>query len=364
LTVAPGEGIDAFEVFMEEKQSTRRQVVQYLVLIPVLIALGCGLYYGARGGFRPGLRSLPDVVGKPCPEAMTILTRAGFAPEADSMSGPRAVVVRQDPPAGRAPKGSRVTLTALMPSAKIPSVEGLTILGAESIVLSSGFRVANRDTVYDAKVPAGYVIGTSPWEEAPESSPLTLLVSRGPELAQLPNLVGMNYNEAIRAVGEAGFAIGEMTPKKSKKVKQVLSQKPAPGTYPKGSMVFLTVGVQSEMQKPSTDSDGGIVFPEAQTPPYPTRYFYPGYPEYLKKTGLQGDVVFDLEISPTGRISNVKLVKSLMPGRKGFDEIAFNAVYRWQFSPGIRGGKKGTGTIRVAIPFYLDEKQNKAHRMN
>jgi TonB family protein len=338
---------------MENPPNSLSGLRQYLIILPVVIALLAGLYFGVRHSRPFGNTRLPDVVGKTWAEATTLVRAAGCEPIADSVADARAIIVRQEPVAGFVEKGSQVILTTVLPSTPLPKIEGMSPANAERTIKMAGFTVGLVDTVYDSTQPVGKVAGSVPIDNAPEHSAVTILVSRGPEMVTLPDLVKMDYQQAVKAVGDAGFIIGDLTPKKSRNIKKIIEQKPTPGVYPKGTMVFLTIGVQSD-RKQDTQENDGIVFPEAQTPPYPTKYYYPPYPDHLRKSGIQGEVIFDLEISSTGRITNFKLVKSLMPGRYGFDEIAFNAVYHWQFRPGTRGGKKAAGTVRVKIPFYLD----------
>jgi len=59
----------------------------------------------------------------------------------------------------------------------------------------------------------------------------------------------------------------------------------------------------------------------------------PAYPKHLLKTNKSGQVVLDIEVKDDGTIGAVDVVKSLMTGPDGFDEIAVNAVKQWKMYP-------------------------------
>jgi serine/threonine-protein kinase len=73
-------------------------------------------------------------------------------------------------------------------------------------------------------------------------STVTLIVSGGPQIVQLPDVRGQDVNQATAALTQAGFHV-TTTPQASDTVpvNQVIAQNPAPGQVPKGSTVTLTV---------------------------------------------------------------------------------------------------------------------------
>jgi serine/threonine-protein kinase len=60
---------------------------------------------------------------------------------------------------------------------------------------------------YNDSVPDGEAIGTSPraGRNVREGDDITLLVSRGPHLYPVPNVVGMPLGQAISTLVDAGF---------------------------------------------------------------------------------------------------------------------------------------------------------------
>jgi serine/threonine-protein kinase len=73
-------------------------------------------------------------------------------------------------------------------------------------------------------------------------STVTLIVSGGPQMVQLPDVRGQDVNQATAALTQAGFHV-TTTPQASDTlpVNQVIAQNPPPGQAPKGSTVTLTV---------------------------------------------------------------------------------------------------------------------------
>jgi len=64
----------------------------------------------------------------------------------------------------------------------------------------------------------------------------------------------------------------------------------------------------------------------------------PVYPEHLRRTNISGQVVLDVEVFADGTIGAIEVVKSLMSGPGGFDEVAVEAVRQWKMQPAKSGG--------------------------
>jgi serine/threonine-protein kinase len=102
------------------------------------------------------------------------------------------------------------------------------------------------EQVFSADVRKGRVIDTSPPQGSliERGSSVTLRLSRGPEQAAVPGVVGETEENARSAIEAAGLRVGEVTDKETvdKDPGTVLEQSPAAGkTVAKGSAVKLTV---------------------------------------------------------------------------------------------------------------------------
>jgi serine/threonine-protein kinase len=118
-------------------------------------------------------------------------------------------------PSGTAPYGSTVVISTSkghQPVA-IPSVSGDTYSVAAAALQAAGF-VATQSQAYDATVPAGSVVSTTPDPSAgpqPFGSTVTVNVSLGPQPVPVPaGLTGQSVAKATTALQAAGLAVGSV----------------------------------------------------------------------------------------------------------------------------------------------------------
>src|SRR5215831_1455991 len=76
----------------------------------------------------------------------------------------------------------------------------------------------------------------------------------------------------------------------------------------------------------------------------------PEYSEEARKAKYQGTVVLYVEVDPTGKDRNLRVVKSL---GLGLDEKAMEAVNKWKFRPGYKDGKPVTVAATIEVNFRL-----------
>ena len=76
----------------------------------------------------------------------------------------------------------------------------------------------------------------------------------------------------------------------------------------------------------------------------------PEYSEEARKAKYQGTVVLYIEVDPSGRAINPRVVRSL---GLGLDEKALEAVKQWKFRPGYRDGKPVTVAAQIEVNFRL-----------
>jgi eukaryotic-like serine/threonine-protein kinase len=116
----------------------------------------------------------------------------------------------------------------------VPRVTGLTAQAAESQLESEGLEVEFGDEQYSEIVKAGQVISSDPEQgaEVRSGSTVTLVVSKGPERYDVPNVVGEKVADAKQALKKTNLAVGEITRKYSDTVEQgvVISAMPKAGT--------------------------------------------------------------------------------------------------------------------------------------
>jgi serine/threonine-protein kinase len=154
-------------------------------------------------------------------------------------------IISSDPPAGESVKpGTAVAVVVSQGPEPVtmPALEGTDGDAAEATLTNLGLKV-DRSSKTSESVAKGLVIRTDPEGGAGtfRGETVELVVSKGPPLVTVPNVVGKNEAEARAALEDAGFAVSVNKPL-GFVVFGVNSQNPRGGTKaPKGSTVTITV---------------------------------------------------------------------------------------------------------------------------
>jgi serine/threonine-protein kinase len=154
-------------------------------------------------------------------------------------------IISSDPPAGESVKpGTKVAVVVSKgpEPVTVPELQGTDGDAAEARLKDLGLAVDRSDKTSES-VAKGLVISTNPKGGAGtfRGETVELVVSKGPPLVTVPNVVGKNEAEARAALEDAGFAVSVNKPL-GFVVFGVNSQNPRGGTKaPKGSTVTITV---------------------------------------------------------------------------------------------------------------------------
>jgi TonB family protein len=76
----------------------------------------------------------------------------------------------------------------------------------------------------------------------------------------------------------------------------------------------------------------------------------PEYSEEARKAKYSGIVVLAIVVDTEGRAQNIRVVKSL---GMGLDEKAIEAVSKWKFRPGMKGGVAVNVSAQIEVNFRL-----------
>ena len=76
----------------------------------------------------------------------------------------------------------------------------------------------------------------------------------------------------------------------------------------------------------------------------------PEYSEEARKAKYQGTVLLYIEVDPSGKAVNIRVVRSL---GLGLDEKAIEAVKKWKFKPGYKNGQPVTVQATIEVNFRL-----------
>ena len=169
----------------------------------------------------------------------------GTQTEAYHDSVKKGDIISSDPPAGESVKpGTKVAVVVSKGPEPVtmPTLKGTNGDEAEATLKDLGLKVDRSDKTSES-VAKGLVISTDPDAGATtyRGDTVTLVVSKGPPLVEVPNVVGKSEDEARSALEAAGFKVSVNKPL-GFVVFGVNSQNPRGGTKaPKGSTVTITV---------------------------------------------------------------------------------------------------------------------------
>jgi serine/threonine-protein kinase len=166
-----------------------------------------------RMSLGPATHQLPSVAGESVSGATANLTdlriNVGETKKIYDSEIAKGKVVKTDPAAGETvDEGSDITLYVSKGPAPIdiPDIAGETQADATAQLKADGL-VVRVDHRYDDTVPQDQAIGTRPraGKRAHAGDTVTLIMSQGPHLYQVPNVVGQPLSEAIPTIVHAGF---------------------------------------------------------------------------------------------------------------------------------------------------------------
>ncbi len=221
-----------------------------LIVMALLLLLLVGVI--AYALTRPEQVLVPTVIDRDRPQAEAILRDAGFevAVKEESTDAPEGRVLEQDPTAGsEVDEGSTVTITVSsgLGTVVVPPVAGLAEKQARERLKDAGFSV-RADERPSSRVRAGLVVGTEPPadSELERGKTVTLVISSGAKLVEVPSLVGLQQDLAESAL-RGDRLIPNIEQRDSDEPEgQVIAQDPAAGsTVKKHTAVTVIVSTGS-----------------------------------------------------------------------------------------------------------------------
>ena len=231
-------------------------------LIPYLVAIVGGFLaaylFAAFVLFPSGVISqdlkVPNVIGLDYPTAQQRLAQSGFQAEQGETrfhaTAPKGTVLDQNPPANtREMGGSTVTLAVSggQRMGTVPNILGLARPDAERMLEQVGFDVGEVTEQPSAQA-RGEVVDTRPrpGTQTPIPGPIALVVSGGPNVVQVPDVVGRSFAESRLLLQQIGLSVGDVSAESGGTPDGnalVVSQSPAAGSsVAAGSRIALRVG--------------------------------------------------------------------------------------------------------------------------
>jgi len=197
---------------------------------------------------------VPPVIGEKVTAAQAELSRAGLKirkeigqPRSDYPAG---VVVDQKPGPGMLVKEGRgvtVVISTGPVKVMVPVLRGEEVRRAEIALNQMGLKRGRVAYAYSSFFPRGTVVATSPpaGKKIRKSSLVDLLVSLGkmPEKYVMPDITGMDREEAERILEGAGFHVLERRVGDEGQGRRVLDQSPFAGScIAEGDTVEVVIG--------------------------------------------------------------------------------------------------------------------------
>jgi protein TonB len=208
-----------------------------------------------------------------------------------------------------------------------------------AILVHGGFAVSDR--FFKPEAPA-----------APAAEPTPVM-----ELMALPP-VEPDPPERVETSGEAATDIADMAPPSladtpsaaiDSTFVQQIQPPPPPGLSRPTGAITIPVG------RPSGGAGGsgmGNIFDLASLDQQPVVRFQarPNYPIEMRRAGISGEVVVRFVVDAEGNVRDAHAVRSSL---RDFESEAINAVLKWKFRPGKKGGVAVNTRIQIPIKFNL-----------
>ncbi|MFJ9003525.1 Stk1 family PASTA domain-containing Ser/Thr kinase [Streptomyces canus] len=198
----------------------------------------------------PQTVKVPDVQGDALSTARTRLKAEGLQPgmvtREFSDDVPKGFVISTDPESGRTLRaGSAIALTVSKGAPiDVPDVTGEDLADARADLTEAGLKVKIATTRVNSEFDAGQVAKQTPAgdSQAADGDTVTLTISKGPEMIEVPDVTGDSVDDARTALEAAGFQVDEDRGLLGLFGDTVKKQSVKGGdTAPKGSTIKITI---------------------------------------------------------------------------------------------------------------------------
>src|SRR5437764_1895489 len=207
---------------------------------------------------------VPDAPAESSTQAAADIASVGLKPDVHEVPSLKdsGTVVAQSPKSGlKAVKGSKVRINVSSGPAQItvPPVVGIPYAQAASELQGKGFAVKRVDQ--DSNEPADTVLHQDPGgnTSAAKGSTVTLVVSKGPQTTQVPDVTSYDQQTATSTLEQSGFKVKVVRQPTNDPSQEniVLDQNPPPNSRAKpGTTVTIYVGSSQGSTTTTTTTTG------------------------------------------------------------------------------------------------------------
>jgi eukaryotic-like serine/threonine-protein kinase len=233
------------ETVMQERRrrSPGSQIGAALAVLALLLAAGAGAWWYFT---QEDTAQVPAVEGLPLDQAVSRLQEEGLKADivTQANDAPSGTVYQQDPAAGsEVDEGASVQVLVSGGSATkpVPNAVGLAEAEARDRLVDAGFQVDSREVF--AEQEPGTVVSQDPaaGADAEDGANVTIEVSKGTGLVDVPNVVGLTRAEAEAEVSSAKLEANVVEVPSTEPAGTVVAQNPVGGQAREGSSVRLNV---------------------------------------------------------------------------------------------------------------------------
>lgn len=194
--------------------------------------------------------AVPNLVGFKAADLGSSLSpltlRLGKQSQAWSETVPAGAVVSQDPaPNASVKRASAVSVVVSKgrEPIQVPTVTRTAFEAASATITNAGLTVQRGQDVNSDTVPAGQVVSQSPESGTlHRGDAVKVVVSKGPVMVQVPNVVARSSEDAEKTLTDLGFTVKKETGLLGAVLDLVQSQSVKGGqSAPKGSTIILTI---------------------------------------------------------------------------------------------------------------------------
>jgi serine/threonine-protein kinase len=236
-----------------ERVRARRRTIVIAAMAAILLAFGA-----ARAITAPNRVDVPALEGMSRTRAAAMLDDLDLSLTVQRRQQSRTVeegdIISQRPAAGTLlleGKGVRVVLSSGPPKVTVPDLTGMTRSQLEVRLKASGLRLGKTSTTFSLE-PEGTVVAQKPeGRSIPWGSTVSVVFSKGPQSLEVPQVLGLKYPAAAKALKQAGFRAVRVD-SYSDDVEEGLVASVEPGegqTIPEGSEVEVYVSIGPEFAK-------------------------------------------------------------------------------------------------------------------
>lgn len=247
----------------------QEQLVSPSVVAGVLLVIFVGVLFGGWRAFGRYLSvpevTVPTIVGKSLTDAERVagpLRLSLQASEVFSGTVPAGTIVSQDQAPGRLVKVGRVigVEVSIGPEVVIvPDVQHRSLIEAQLMIDQARLRLGELREAYEDTLQSGFILKQDPQPGAkvPRDRTVNLVVSKGPQRIEMPQLVGRSLQDVRKILQDLGVTVQEVRTRVMADQASgiVLEQTPAAGTRIRAQdPVVVTVSVKpgDESKPPST----------------------------------------------------------------------------------------------------------------